>query len=317
MSNSWESSIQHGSSFVGKPDWFEFLLPRSALTLLLLLFFVLPLFFLTAESLFSPVYEFIKSLLIPINTGMVYTTFPLQLVIKILLFSFFTFTGVALLWLKISCLYHEVWSTRFYAPSPLHTPYHPDQQGSLVALFNWNLFRFAKVYGPLLGWLFATLVIGTICFLSFTSFTDFGFLTFQLQFSGIVFVMSVLFLFLLLTCFKACWLGVTTMLGDVAAMTEPEKPIEVVFARARKLAFVSPWSIILYPLYVVLTLMVVAEVLYLVITYDVQDVLSFNPNVLPIFCFDLLTIAALIILSALKFLTYHDAMCRYYRHLPR
>ncbi len=305
--------MQNNTSYQARPDWFEAVLPVAAIPLILLLILILPLFLLSAESLFAPVFEFIRSLLIPINAGMSYTSLPLMLIFKILLFSIVSFTGMMLLMLKITCLYHEIWSHFFYQPHPRHVAYQPDQQESMMALFNWNVFRWGRILSRPIGWIVLTVIIGAGWLWIFNSMTDFGFFTFQLQFSLGFFLMMTLFFFTFLSVMKAIWHVFTTSLGDVAAITEPNKPAQVIYDRARKLTFISPWSFLLYPLYFLFYIAVIAEVILLIISYDVNDILSFNPDIMPIYLVELATFMILTLLSAMKFMTYHDALVRYYQ----
>jgi hypothetical protein len=315
--NSWESSLQKNQSLQTRPDWFEVALPVAALPLIFILLLILPIFLLTAESLLAPVYDFIHSLLMPVNAGMTYASLPILLVIKILIFALFTFTGVALLLLKISCIYNEVWSYFVQSPNPKHAPYHPDQQESMVALFNWNMFRWYKVLGVPIGWVVLTILSGTFFLWFFNAFTDFGFFTFQLQITLGLFVLSVLGFFTAIEAAKGIGGALTTILGDVAAITEPEKPAQVLYERAKKLAFTSPWSLILYPLYFVFYLMLIVEIVLLIAQYDIQDITSFNPDILMIFVFEILTLVVFVILNGLKFMTYHDALVRFYQQNSR
>lgn len=311
--NTLESSIPNNSSSRIKPDWFEAIVPFSAIPLILVLLLILPVFFLAAESLFAPVYDYVASLLMPVNAGVTYTRLPLLLIIKIGIFAVFTFTGVTLLLLKLSCLYHEVWSYFFYQPHPKHVPYHPDQQESMIALFNWNLFRWFKIIGPVVGWASLTAIVGAVSFWISNTFTDFGFFTFQLQFTLGFFAVLTLSFFTMLAFFKAIWAAFTTVLGDVTAVTEPEKPAQICYDRCRKLAFASPWSLFLYPLYFLFYTALIVEVVLLVAFYDISDLLTLKADLMMIFGFEVVTLVVFLMLSAMKFMVYHDAVGRYYQ----
>ncbi len=315
--NTWEPSLQKDKAYQPQPDWFEAILPLPAIPLILLLFLIAPIFLLAAESLLAPVYEFIQSLLLPVNAGVTYATLPFQLLLKIGLFAIFTFTGVMLLLLKITCLYHEVWSHFFSQPHPRHTVYHPDQQDSMISLFNWSLFRLFKVLGPLVMWIAILIAVSVLWYWLFNSFTDFGFFSFQLQFSLGFFLVTVLSLFVGIEVFKTFWSALTTNLGDIAAITEPEKPTQVIYDRAKKLAFGSPWILIVYPIYFLFYLAVIVEVVLLIATYDIGDLLSFKADLMMILGFQFVTFVVFIMLNAMKFMTYHDALVRYYRQHVR
>ncbi len=311
--NSWDPSFHKTSTLQAKPTWVEVFMPVSAFPLLLVLFLILPIFLLAAESLLSPVLDYIKALLIPVNVGMAYTTMPLILIFKIIIFSFFAFTGVGMLLLKISCLYHEVWSHFFHQPHPKHTVYHPNQQDSMVALFNWSLFRWYKVLGPFAGWFVLTVLAGAFSFWLFDIFTSFGVFSFQLEVTFGFFVVSILSFLTVIAFFKGIWGVVTTALGDVVAITEPEKATQVVFERAQKVAFKSPLSLFLYPLYLLFYLAVITEAILLVTQFDISDLLSFNGSILTIYGIEFITLTVFFLLSAMKFMTYHDALGRYYQ----
>ncbi len=288
------------------------------LPLLLVLILVLPLFILAAGSLLAPLIDYLRALIIPPNSDVPQAVLPLILIIKLALFSIFSFTGIVLLLLKMTCLYYQVWSCFLGQPHALHTAYHADQQESVVSLFNWNLFRAYKSLTPLTLWLLVTLLLGSALSWAFTTLNILPMPLFQLGISIGLFIFMVTSFFTLLAFFKAVWLGITTLLGDVVAITEPEKPAQTAFERSRKLAFRSPWGLLLYPLYLVFYLLLATEVVLLLANYDIPTLLTLNPKVLvPVFGLELLTIAVFVLLAALKLMTYHDALSRYYRQLEQ
>jgi hypothetical protein len=314
--NTWDPTLRPNPSFTPQPAWFEVFLPVGAAPLLLLLFLILPIFLLAGESLFAPVYEWVHSQLMPVNAGMTYTELPLLLIFKIILFCIFTFTGVALLILKINCLYYEVWSYWLKEPHPLHTQYHPDPQDSMIALFNWGVFRWFKILSPFLGWFILAVLSGIVLMWFFNTYSFLGVFTFQLQIMVSFFVMAVLGFFTFLGFFKMLWRLLTSILGDAAAITEPEKPAQVIFDRVQKLAFASPWIVLLYPLYFVFYVVILAEVVLLMANFDITDILAFHPDALGlIYGLTAATMVAFLVLSALKFLAYHDALGRFYNRV--
>lgn len=300
-----------------RPEWFEPVLPTSAAPLIGLLILVFPLFLLALESLLAPVMEYVQSLLMPVNAGVPYTSMPWYLVIKIALFLVFTFTGITLLILKITCLYYEVWSHYFDQPHPEHPPYHPDAQDSMVSLFNWGVFRVFRILAPSLMWIGLTIAAALLWFWFFTAFTNFGFLTFQLQFTLGIFAMGVLGFFSFLSLFGLFANVFKSILGDVAAITEPEKPAQTLYDRVQSIAFASPWAVILYPLYLVFYLLVAVEIILFWVNYDISDLFNLNPSMLIVYGVTVATFAMFIVLQAMKFMTYHDALKRAYKRILR
>lgn len=314
-SSSWQAPLGQNPSASGvQPDWFEAILPPSAMLLVVLLWLTLPVFLLTAESLFAPLYDVIRSVLFPINgSGISFTQFPIILLAKIALFLLISITGIGLLTLKTKCLYTEVWSMFLPPPSHQHSAYNPDQKNSMVALVNWMLFRFFSVFGPVLGWLLAGIIVGAIWYWAFNLFSGFGFLTFQIQFTLGLFVLMVIGWFALLEALKVANRFVGSSLGDMAAMLEPEKPAQVIYDRVQRLGFISPWQLLFYPLNALFSLAVLIEMVFLLVKVDIDALLSFQPIIVPVYSLCAITLVVFLLLNSLKLLTYHDAMQRYYR----
>jgi hypothetical protein len=293
-------------------SWLSALLPLSAIPLWLLLIVILPVSLLLAESLFSPFAEFLQSLLMPINNGNPNGTLPLSLLLKMLLFLIFAFTGITMLLLKITCLYYQEWIGFFNRPHPEHADYHPEQQESMIALLNWNLFRLYQVLGPPAMWAGGTVIV-TSCLLFLSNLTsDFGFFTFQLEFTLGLFLFLTLSFFTTLSVFKAIWISFCSLLGDVSAITEPEKPSQVLFERTRRLAFLSPWVWLVYPLYAIFWMAVLSETILLLAYFDMTTLWQPGPQWLLILECSAVTLFSFIVLKGLKLMVYHDALARYY-----
>lgn len=302
-SANWQSATQ-------KPSLLDALLPGPALPMLALLVLLLPLSLLTAKSLFLPFFEWIRSIVLPVNVGITYTHFSLVLLIKMLLFGAFAFTGVMLMVLKLVCIYHQTWAKVFDRPNGFHPPYHPHPRDSMIALFNWNLYRLYRIIGPPIG--YAAMLLGVMIIgFWFFDLLD-GFFPMFIQFTLGFFASGLLTVLMIYTFFRGLWLGFSTLTADVVATTEPELSTQTVFERSNQLAYLSPWSLVMTLAYLVFLVYVGVSVCWFLDQFEVHALLQFSPALLQVYGTTALIIALFIALNFLKFTTYHDALNRFY-----
>ncbi|MCA9798323.1 MAG: hypothetical protein KC476_01705 [Cyanobacteria bacterium HKST-UBA06] len=299
-----------------KPSSSEMLLPAPALPLLVLLVIIMPLCLLTGKSLFLPFLEWVMSILMPVKVDINYAPFSVVLLIKIGLYLVFSFLGVVLLVLKLSYIYHETWAAHYerppLAPESMHPPYHPTPRASMRALFQWNIFRFATMTGPPIGFallLFAIFLAGYWVFDFLSGF----FPTFVVLSVGI-FAFLVVGMYFVWRAFKGVWQVLTTLMGDVIATTEPEQPCEVMADRARELSTLAPSGMFLMAAYAVYLTVLIWAVLALFENWAVSDVLRFSPLLFEIYAATIFFVIAGVMLNYLKFAAYHEALGRFYRN---
>lgn len=294
-----------------KPGWLELLLPPAVVPLLALFVLLLPIALLSAKSLLVPVLEWVQPFLIPVKAGAKPVYFSVFLMLKVLLFGLFSFLGVKLLVLKLMTTYIDGWSRSVEQAHPSHVAYHASPLDSLVALFNWNLYRWLTVLGPLV----LSIAVYWLCVSAgLWTFDWFGsFIPLMIQFTLGIFTLGVTSFLIVLNLCVGIKRLFQTLLGDIIAVTEPELPAELVHQRAQTLMMASPWSTILIPSYAVFYLVVVIELVVLFTQFRIQSLLQFSPELLTLYVMNTATIAVFVVLNAMKFLAYHDGLTRFYQ----
>ncbi len=299
----------------GEANVFEMLLPPQAVPLLGVLLLMIPLTLLAGESLFVPLFESVKSLLIPEMEAM-QTHLPTHFYVKLAAFCFLTFFGVIQMILRIRLCYYQAWAKAFSRPDPLHVDYQPDPQQSMLAVLNWNMFRWFMILVPPLLIGAITIGVGFLELYLFNMFVDMPAMSLPAMIVSFLFITLLLSLFSLFSVFNSIWIALITLFGEVAAITEPDLAAKTIYDRCRRIAFASPFVYLLYPAYVLFLLLVVTEIGWLLMAYDVQDLVHFRLNLPLILGLEIGTLAVYLGLNFLKFFTYHDALSRYYRKLP-
>lgn len=294
-----------------RPGWLELLLPPAVVPLLALLIVLLPIALLSAKSLLVPVFEWIQPFLIPIKAGGKPVYFSLFLMLKVVLFALFSFLGVKLLVLKLMTTYIDGWSRSVEQAHPSHVAYHASPLDSLVALFNWNLYRWISVLGPVLLSVIAYWLCVSIGLWTFDLFG--GFVPLMIQFTLGIFALGVAVAMIGWNTVVAIKRLFQTLLGDVIAVTEPELPAELVHQRSLALMMGSPWSTILLPSYGVFYLVVLVELVVLFTQFRIQSLIQLSPELVTLYVMNTATIAVFVVLNAMKFLAYHDGLTRFYQ----
>jgi hypothetical protein len=305
-----------GQSSTGRPGFFDMVLPPQAMVLVLLLLLTAPLVLLTGESLLAPFIGWIKSLFTAETTTGVVDTLPSYFFIKFAIFLVLVFLGGVQLLLRLNTIYYGTWSSALPQPHALHPPYQPEPQLSSLALLNWSLYRLLHIAGlPLL--MFA-LMFG----LGFLELYLFNLLSFIPVFSLPIQVILATFLFLLMgvvtvaICLRSVWVLLSTLFGDVIAVTEPDLPVHTILERCQRIALVSPRVIILYPAYVLFYLGLIGALAWLVFTYDIEDIIHLKANFFELFMVESLLLGVYLILNYWNLSSYHHALMAYYYRLP-
>ncbi len=316
------SSGQHTTSFGVASHYtrrdsniFEMLLPPQAFILLILLLVLLPVTLLAGQSLFIPLFESLKSFVLPEMKGM-QTILPWPFYLRLGIFLLLAFLGVFQLILRIRLAYYQAWAKGFSRPDPLHIDYQPDAQQSMLSVQSWNVYRlFAICLPPLI---IGSIFVGT-CFLElylFNQFIDMPITTLPAVVISFLFISLLLMLFTVFSVGNSLWVLMITLFGDVVAITEPDLTVKVIYERCSRVAFSSAWVYLLYPAYFLFLIGVGAEIIGLVTTYDLQDLLQFKINFLLILALEGATLITYLGLNYLKFHAYHHALKRYYQRLP-
>ncbi|MBK8189105.1 MAG: hypothetical protein IPK79_01490 [Vampirovibrionales bacterium] len=295
--------------------WLEALAPPRALLLIALLLLIAPVILLSAESLFVPLMEAFKSASMP-ESDAVRTVLPFHFYLKLIVFCVLAFFGFFQLALRIRQSYYQAWSRRFPRPDVLHVDYQPDAQQSMLTTLAWTLYRLVAVLGPPLAMILLTMAVAGVEMVLFNQFADSTPLSLPTMMIAFLFVMMLLSVLTAYAIGRAVWLAITTLFGDVIAMTEPDLSARAIFDRCRRLAFQSPQVYLLYPAYALFVGLFVSQIALLLYAYNMQDILTLKMNLPLVFAMEATLFASYIALCYLKFHTYHDALARYYRELP-
>ncbi len=299
----------------GKATIFDMFLPPQAFILLVILLAILPVTLLAAQSLFVPLFEAIRSLILPEMRGM-QTILPWVFYVRLGIFLLLAFLGVFQLILRIRLIYYQAWAKNFPRSDVLHVDYQPDIQQSIVSVQSWNLYRLFAICLP-------PLIIGStfvgVCFLElylFNQFIDMPATSLPAVIISFLFISLLLLMFTIFAIGNSLWVMMITLFGDVVAITEPDLTTKTIYERCRRVAFSSPLVYLLYPAYFLFLVGLFAEVAWFVMTYDLQDLLQFKINFFWVFILETVTLAVYLGLNFLKFYTYHYALKWYYRRLP-
>lgn len=298
----------------------DFVLPPSGALLFGLFVIVLPLWLLTGESLILPIIEasrvFINNPESQVVSKGVFLGLPLHFYLKAGIFLLLSFLGVMQVFWRIKATYYTVWSFAFGRVHSLHPAYHPDPQLSAITLMNWGLYRFISLWAvPLLLVTITALIgFGELYFLN--AFPNAPVFTLPLQYILALFFFSLFALISFFSVLNTLWASITTVFGDVIAVTEPELPPKTIFDRASRLSFSSSW-VVPFLLLQALFWIGAGVALYLLFSrYDIEDVVTFNADMLGLFAASTLSVALYIMLNYLRFFTYHHALTRFYAKLP-
>jgi len=296
----------------------DMILPPRAILLILLLLIITPIVILTAESLFIPLMDWARTrMMAPAGTVEAsMSDLPSYFFLKVAAFLILSFLGGFQLLLRIKSIYYTTWAQAFPRPHPLHIDYQTDNDRAMLALIQWKLYQGGMVVLPPLVMGSITFAVGLVELYLFNTFSDLSFVGLSVQLTIELFLIMMLGLFTLFAFFNSVWTATTSLFGDIVAVTEPDLPNSIILQRCGRIAFSSPYALVLIPTYLLLVLGVFAEVVWLLSMVDIHQIISFQANVPFILSMEVITLACYLGYSYLKFFTYHHGLCVYYKKLP-
>ena len=296
----------------------DMILPPRAIPLLLLLLIVTPIVILTAESLFIPLLDWARTrMMAPAGTlEASMNDLPTYFFLKLAAFVVLSFLGGFQLLLRIKSIYFTTWARAFPRPHHLHVDYQTDNDRAMIALIQWKLYQVGMIVLPPLLMSTITFVVGLVELYLFNTFSDLSFVGLSVQLTIELFLIMMLGLFTLFAFFNSIWTAMTSLFGDVVAVTEPDLPNSIILQRCGRIAFSSPYSYVLIPAYVLLVVGVWGEVFWLLNTVDIHQFISFQANVPLIIGLEVATLAWYLGFNYFKFFTYHHGLSIYYQKLP-
>lgn len=306
----------HSADIPSSLSLLDMLLPAPAIPLLALLLVVVPIVLLTAESLFVPLYEWAQLHLMSASGDVPYGALPAYFFVKLGTFLVLAFLGGFQLLLRIKTIYYTTWARAFPRPHPLHVDYQIDSNRGMVALIQWKLYQMALIVLPPLVMGVVTFLVGLLELYLFNTFSDLAFIGLSIQLTVELFLIMMLGLFTLFTILNSAWTALTSLFGDVIAVTEPELVNPIIMQRCGRIAFSSPLVYFLLPAYLVLVLAVAGEIVWLMHEVDIHQFISFQGNTALILLLEAITLAGYLGFNFLKFYTYHHGLSIYYSKLP-
>lgn len=317
MSNTNKTSYEVSPSQAAGISVFDLILPPQAIPLLVLLLLVTPLVILTAESLIVPLFEWIRArIMVAAGQEPTFGDLPSYFFIKLGAFSILSFLGGFQLLLRIKSIYFTTWARAFPRPHSLHVDYQTDTNQGMTALIQWKIYQVAAICLPPVVMGTITFIVGLIELYLFNTFSDLSFIGMSMQLTIMLFLIMMLGLFTLFAFFNSLWNALTSLFGDVIAVTEPDLSNALILQRCGRIAFCSPYVYVLFPAYLILTLGILGEVYWLLSAVDVHDFTSFQANMALIFGLEVLTVAFYLGFNFFKFFTYHHGLSVYYSKLP-
>ncbi|MEB3245030.1 MAG: hypothetical protein VKJ06_03485 [Vampirovibrionales bacterium] len=292
--------------------WLGLLLPPTAVPLLLLLLCLLPLSVLTAKSLVWPLIDWVQTL----TTGNVENV-PVLLLLKLIGFIILGWAGLLMLGFRLTLTYYMQWAQTFPRPHPLHVAYAPDAIESMASLLQWGAYRLFRVALP--PGICAALSIGLGVFglFIFSWLVGVPALILPFIFTLGLFAMMMLGLAAVILGVRAIWSWLSTGFGEVIVITEPWLDVRLAFERARRLAWCSPSSFLFLPLYALYFLWCAGAFIWLLMNYEITDLLALNGAWLPVLAVSFATLVFYLLLNAMKLFAYHHALIVYYAQLPQ
>jgi len=290
--------------------------PPQAFLFMVLLVLMAPMTLLTAESLFIPLFESVRGMMVPEAVAL-HVDLPWQFYFKFAIFLALTFLGFFQLILRIKLSYYQIWAQAFSRPDPLHVDYAPEPQQSMLAALSWNFYRVLVLLAPPVVMIAIACGVGFLELYFFNQWIHLPAVMLPVLIIVFLFIVMILGLLSMVLVVHSIWRAVISAFGDAIVITEPDLPANMVMARCRRIAFASPFAYALYPVYFLFWVTVLAEVVWLLITYDASDLISFQFNFMGVFVLMAATLAFYLVLNFAKLCVYHDALKRYYRNLPQ
>jgi hypothetical protein len=191
----------------------------------------------------------------------------------------------------------------------------------MASLLQWRWFRLLAGIGP--AALFATLATGLFLggILAFSWLIGMPALLLPFVLSLGLFILMLLGLAATIFAVRGIWHWMGTVFGEVIAITEPWLEQRVVYERARRLAWCSPASFLFFPVYGLFMVWCLGASVWLILDYDVTDLLQFSGAWMsawtPVLLGSAFTVAFYLVLNAMKLFAYHHALIVYYAQLPQ
>jgi hypothetical protein len=296
--------------------FFDLLMPPQTVILVILLMIIAPVALLTGESLLSPLIDWVRAIFMAESASVVADTLPAFFFLKFGLFVVLCFLGGVQLLLRLNTLYYGTWAMVLDSPHPLHPPYQPDPQLSSLALLNWNAYRLLHIVGPPALTLVVMFGLGFIELWLFNLLSGVPMFGLPLQMIAATFLFLIMGLVFVCACLRSVWVLLYTLFGDVMAVTEPDLPVRTMFERCRRIALVSPRVIALYPAYALFYMGLLAAVVWLLITYDIEDLIGLKADVVQLLGIQSLLFGVYMLLNFWNLSCYHHALVTYYQRLP-
>ncbi len=237
--------------------------------------------------------------------------------LKFLIFILLGGGGLLLLRLRLDVAYLTHWASQFPRPHALHVDYHPAEPYSFYALAKWVMYRFLRL-GTLPCLIGLALLIsgwGQLLFLNF--FLDAPFMKWPIIYIVGIFWMLTLALLFIASLINALWQSFSSTFGICAVITEPLKPLPILFNRCQRISTQTPLVNLLWGLKCLLFILWGTLSLWLLWQYRIEDLLTTQfpwwwvlPTLLGL-CL------AEIQLHYFRFLIYHLALQQFYAKLPR
>jgi|GEM_PF-5529391 len=242
---------------------------------------------------------------------------PSYFFVKLFAFSVFAVGSLALLRLRLETGYLYQWSQQFRRPDDLHVDYHPAEPYSFQALSKWHAYRFLRIMTlPLIMTLALILTVWSE-FMLLNTFMDSVIMRFPLVYIVGLFIAFTLSAFCIAAYVSSIWQSIASTFGACAAVTEPFRPLPILFNRCQRLITQTPliWGVV--GLKVLLGLGWLALVGWLMWQYELPDMLTLSFPYAWIILIMLGLWMGEVAVGYSTFCVYHLALRNYYQSLPR
>jgi hypothetical protein len=171
---------------------------------------------------------------------------PSYFFVKLFAFSIFAIGSLALLRLRLETGYLFHWSQQFRRPDPLHVDYHPAEPYSFQALGKWHLYRFLRIMTLPLIMTLALLLTLWVEFLLLNTFMDSVIMRFPPVYIVGLFIAFTLGAFCVAAYMSGIWQSIASTFGACATVTEPFRPLPMLFNRCQRLLNQTPlvWGVL-------------------------------------------------------------------------
>jgi hypothetical protein len=282
-----------------------------ALAFMALYALLLPLLLISGRSLLWPLLEGMEAVL----SGQ-WPDVPFYFWVKLLGFLVLGVGSLVWLRLRLETLYISSWAQGTPRPHRLHVDYHPAEPYSLKAYGKWLLYRLLRL-GTIPAMISVALFLSLVVQLwVLNALFDTFIMRLPLMHVLGIFWMGALGLLFMASLINALWQAVGTTFGALAVVTEPMRPLPMLFNRCTRLI---PHCPKLWPFLMAkgcLHLVGLASAAFLVWRWDLalHGELAFPYLLVPpiVMSLGVLEIA----LGYLKWRLYHDALGRFYERLP-